>query len=206
MQPTLRLDRTVVAVLIDNTVHLLLELQAPDAPVTERAPVDTVVVIDRSGSMDGEPLDSVTRATAQLLRLAGADDRIGVVAFDDEVDLVLPLDRHDPDRAAATVREIRSGGSTNLSGGWLKALEMLTTNPRPGAVTRIVVLTDGHANVGIVDGTQLSGMAASAREQGVTTTCIGFDAGYDEQLLAAIADRIRALQPELMDLPLAAVG
>ena len=123
MKPILTLDRTALALLIDGTVHLMLELDTPDAPVAARAPIDTVVVIDRSGSMSGAPLAAVTRATADLLKLAGADDRIGVVAFDSEVNLVLPLARHDADRAAATVRAIRPGGNTNLSGGWLKAME-----------------------------------------------------------------------------------
>ena len=95
MKPILTLDRTALALLIDGTVHLMLELNAPRVEGAERPPIDTVVVIDRSGSMSGAPLAAVTRATADLLKLAGADDRIGVVAFDSEVNLVLPLARHD---------------------------------------------------------------------------------------------------------------
>ena len=188
MQPIVKFDRTLITVLVDEVVHVLLELVAPPASPIDRAPLDVVVVLDRSGSMSGEPLHSVTAATAQLLRLAGADDRIGVVAFDDEVQLVLPLAHHDPSAGGRAIRQIHAGGSTNLSGGWLKGLEMLTTAPRTDALRRIVLLTDGHANAGIVDVDKLVPLIKGGHRQGVTTSCIGFDDGYDEQLLAALAD------------------
>src|SRR3954470_17233331 len=126
MKPSVKFDRTLVTVLVDEVVHVMLELAAPPAVPVDRAPLDVVVVLDRSGSMSGPPLASVTAATAQLLRLAGPDDRIGVVAFDDAVQLVLPLAPQDADIAAHAVLAIDAGGSTNLSGGWLKGLEMLT--------------------------------------------------------------------------------
>ncbi|CAB4364880.1 MAG: VWA domain-containing protein [Actinobacteria bacterium] len=188
MQPTVKFDRTLVTVLVDEVLHVLLELAAPPAAPVERAPLDVVVVLDRSGSMSGAPLASVTAATSQLLRLAGSDDRIGVVAFDDTVQLVLPLATHQADPAAATVLAIGAGGSTNLSGGWLKGLEMLTGSPRAGALRRIIVLTDGHANVGLSTADVLVPLIKSGYQQGVTTSCIGFSDNYDEQLLAALAD------------------
>jgi Ca-activated chloride channel homolog len=188
LKPTVKFDRTLVTVLVDEVVHVMLELAAPPAVPVERAPLDVVVVLDRSGSMSGAPLTSVTAATAQLLRLAGPDDRIGVVAFDDDVQLVLPLAHHEPDLASRAVLAIDPRGSTNLSGGWLKGLEMLTGATRTEALRRIIVLTDGHANAGITGADQLVPLIKSGYRQGVTTSCIGFDDGYDEQLLAALAD------------------
>ena len=188
LKPTVKFDRSLVTILVDEVVHVMLELTAPPAVPVERAALDVVVVLDRSGSMSGEPLASVTAATAQLLRLSGPDDRIGVVAFDDEVQLVLPLAHQNPDVAAHAVLAIDARGSTNLSGGWLKGLEMLTGAPRPETLRRIIVLTDGHANAGITGADQLVPLIKSGYRQGVTTSCIGFDDGYDEQLLAALAD------------------
>ena len=188
MQPSIKLDRTLVAVNVDGVVHLMLELAAPAAAAATRAPLDVVLVLDRSGSMGIEPMHAVREATCSLLRLLGSDDRLGVVAFDNEIEMVLPLTSHDLDTASAAVRNIQSRGSTNLSGGWLKALEMLSGDVRPQALRRIIVLTDGHANEGIVDSAQLCTMAAAAKEQGITTTTVGFDDGYDEVLLAAFAD------------------
>lgn len=188
MFPRLALDRQVVSTHRDQTVHLMVELTAPPAPSNDRPPLDLVVVIDRSGSMSGAPLHSVTEASAQLLRLAGPDDRIGVVTFDNNAQTVLTLDRHDATQAGARVRAITSGGSTNLSAGWLKALDLLVTARRPDALRRILVLTDGQVNVGMTDHDSLASMVASGAAQGVTTSLIGFRDGFDEQLLSILAD------------------
>ena len=188
MQPTIALDRTLVAVNVDGIVHLMLELTAPPAVSAERAPIDAVVVLDRSGSMDGAPIHAVREATCNLLRLMGSDDRLGVVVFDDEAQMVLPLATHEPDAASLQVRAIETGGMTNLSGGWLKAMEMLSGDARPQALRRIIVLTDGHANAGVTDSPSLCGLMSAARNQGITTSTIGFNDGYDEVLLAALAD------------------
>lgn len=188
MEPKVTFDRTVVTVLNDATVNLLLELVAPAAVALERPPLDVVCVIDKSGSMSGAPLEAVKAAVAHLLRLAGPDDRIGVVAFDDDVELVLALDRHDPDRAGARVTAIHSGGMTNLSGGWLKGIEMLEGANRPDALGRVIVLTDGQANVGETDLDRLAGIASAARSHNVTTSTIGFGGNHDEQLLSVVAD------------------
>jgi len=188
MKPTITLDRTLVAVNVYGIVHLLLELAAPAAVAAARPPIDAVVVLDRSGSMDGAPLEAVKEATANLLRLLGPDDRLGVVTFDDEVDLVLPLAHHDLHLVSAQLRGIRSGGSTNLSGGWLKAMEILAALGRTDALRRIMVLTDGHANAGIIDPARLRDLAKAAHSQRISTSMIGFDDGYDEVLLASMAD------------------
>lgn len=188
MQPNVKLDRTLVAVEVGETVHVMLELVAPPAPVTERAPIDVVAVIDRSGSMSGQPLEAVIDATNLLVRLLGPNDRIAVVTFDDQVDMVMSLARHDVGRAADILSRVHAGGSTNLSGGWLKGLEILSAHGRPEAMKRVIVLTDGEANAGIVDRHQLAGLTGAARAQQVTTTMVGFGDGYDEQLLATMAD------------------
>lgn len=188
MIPSLLFDRSVVTVRHDEQVNALLEITAPAAPTTERAPLDIVTVIDRSGSMSGDPLRAVIAAVADLLRIATPADRIAVVAFDDEIEVVLPLASHDPHSAVRAVRTITSRGSTNLSGGWLKAAEILATSGRPEAVKRIVLLTDGHANKGITGQAQLSEMVRSDSNPEITSSFIGFANGYDEVLLASLAD------------------
>ncbi len=188
MQPQLSFDRTIIATRNDEIVNVLLELTAPPAPAIERKPLDVVLVLDRSGSMAGNPLQAVTKAAAQLLRLVGPEDRIGVVAFDNEVDLVLPLGQHDAVAAGRTLRAIQPGGSTNLSGGWLKGFEMLVAGGREDVLRRIIVLTDGHANAGLSSPDDLLPLIGSGQAKGVSTSCIGFGDGYDETLLAGLAD------------------
>lgn len=188
MIPTLAFDRNVIALRKDEVVNALLELTAPLVPVDHRAPLDIVAVIDRSGSMSGAPLHAVREAVAGLLRVAGPDDRIAVVTFDTDVQVVLPLAHHDRDLAERLVRAITTGGSTNLSAGWLKGAELLTESPRPDTVRRIILLTDGHANHGITNREQLCTLVRGATATEISSSFIGFAEGFDEQLLAALAD------------------
>ena len=80
---------------------------------------------------------------------------------------------------------LEPGGSTNLSGGWLKGLEELRR--ADDGVRRVVLLTDGQANQGVTDHAQLVALAAGTKAQAATTT-IGLGDGFDEDLLTAIAD------------------
>lgn len=189
MKPIIKYGSTRVTRGRENKVDILLEIEAPAAPTSERQPLDVVAVIDRSGSMSGDPLQSVLRAVAQLLRLADKDDRIGVVVFDDQVETIVPLESHDDiDAMIRRIMGVQSGGMTNLSGGWLRAKSMLEESGRPQALKRIIVLTDGHANVGLSTVEAFGPAVVTGRVAGITTSCIGFADGYDEEFLAGVAD------------------
>jgi Ca-activated chloride channel family protein len=192
MKPSVALDQSIILTQHDEIVNMLLELTAPPAPDIDRAPLDIALVVDRSGSMGGRPMAAVRRAVSELIRVAGLTDRIAVVAFDDEVETVLPLAHHDSNIVRRHISNIHSRGSTNLSGGWLKGFEILSTAAvvagRQPAIKRIIVLTDGHANAGIRDHEELCTMTRGASAHGITTSMIGFADGYDETLLAAMAD------------------
>ena len=114
-------------------------------------------------------------------------DRLAIVTYDDEVQLRAPLAAVDHAALAQAIDHIQAGGSTNLSGGWLKATEVLRGATGDGP-RRILLLTDGLANVGIVDRAHLASMAGQAAEQDVGTTTIGFGDGFDEDLLTRMAD------------------
>jgi Ca-activated chloride channel family protein len=182
------LDVDLVAVEQDDEVTLMLELTAPmeacDAP---RAAATVQVVLDRSGSMSGERLDAARHALAELAERLDPADRLGVVAFDDEVTVVVPAG---PvlDKAAlrAAVLAIPPGGTTNLSGGLLRGIQEARRAAGPAGAT-LLLLSDGHANAGVTDADRLAGVAAAARAQGVTTSTVGIGLGYDEALMAAIA-------------------
>jgi len=172
-----------------HIVRALLRIEGDAPPADGRLPLGLSLVLDRSGSMLGEKLDAARRAAAQLVRRLRPEDIVSVVAYDDHVITVAEpaageaqadLPRH--------IERIGPGGMTNLSGGWLRARELLQQTRHEQGTRRIMLLTDGLANVGITDRPTLVGLCAQARESGVTTTTIGFGADYDEHLLRAMAE------------------
>jgi Ca-activated chloride channel family protein len=190
-----RLEHSLLAIEMEQTVHAMLDLEAPSAPRTDRTPLDIALVLDRSGSMAGAKLDAVKLSAAYLIRRLGTEDRVALITYDDEVELVTALGAVEKEELLDLVDAIGSGGGTNLSGGWLKAVEALLAGPErsaPGddhraAIRRVLLLTDGQANVGIMDADTLVCMAGNAATDGITTTTIGFGDDFDEDLLTGIA-------------------
>ncbi|MCZ7535031.1 MAG: VWA domain-containing protein [Acidimicrobiia bacterium] len=185
MDAKLRIDHQMLAVEQEHGVHCMLELQMPEAHVDDRTPLSISLVIDRSGSMSGEKLDVAKECARYLTRRLSGDDHLALITYDDSVDLVAPLAPVDAAVLEHALAGIGTGGMTNLSGGWLKGLEEIDRAPDDG-VRRVLLLTDGQANVGIVDRGQLVSIAQGAKDKAATTT-IGFGADFDEDLLAAIA-------------------
>ena len=179
------LDVDLVAVEQTDHLTLMLELQAPAAPQdAERLPSAVQVVLDRSGSMAGEPLEAALDALVKLVDRLDPADRFGLVTFDHEVDVVVPAGPVlDKPALKAAIRGVYAGGSTNLSGGLLRGLQEAKRVKTPTGAT-VLLLSDGHANDGITDPDRLAQVANRAQ---VTVSTIGIGLGYDEALMAAIA-------------------
>lgn len=176
----------------DGTAHVvraLLRIDGTAPDPANRLPLNLSVVLDRSGSMGGAKLEHAKQAAALLVRRLWPEDVVSIVAYDDQVLTVVEpasgTEQHGvPERLAA----ILPGGSTNLSGGWLRGRELVVAGRRDGGVDRVLLLTDGLANVGITDPDQLVGLCRAALERGVTTTTLGFGEDYDETLLRRMAE------------------
>lgn len=188
MEVNAHVDVDVIALEQDDEVTLLLELVAPAAPVDgARPPAALQVVLDRSGSMAGDRLEAAKQALTLLVDRLDPSDRFGLVAFDDEVLMVVPAaPLTDKAAAKAAIAALRAGGSTNLSGGLLRGIQEARRVAGRGGAT-LLLISDGHANAGELDPARLAGLAAAARTHGLTTSTVGIGLGYDERILAALA-------------------
>jgi len=194
MKAEARLDHQLVALEREHTVHVMLELTAPPAEQQAgRQPLSLALVLDRSGSMTGAKLETTKACARFLAERLDPRDRLGVVIYDDRVETLYPLGAVDRAVLLPLLESVQSRGSTNLSGGWLKGMEMLRNGSGRKAKAdagprKVLLLTDGLANVGITDRDSLATMAKNSREAGVGSSTIGFGDGFDEELLTAMAD------------------
>lgn len=172
-----------------HRVRALLRIEGQAPSDDARAPLNLAFVLDRSGSMGGGKLEAVKRAARDLILRLHPDDRVSVVAFDDRVDTVARAGRAD-DQAGLirSLMALEPGGSTNLSGGWLQGRALVHEGLASDGVNRVILLTDGLANQGVTDPAVLRRLCGEALESRVSTTTVGVGAGYDEDLLADLAE------------------
>ena len=184
------LDLDLLALEAADQLTLLLDLTAPITDKAKnRAPQAIQVVLDRSGSMDGEPLESAKGSLLKLVDRLAPQDYFGLVAFDDQALVVVPMrqvkDHRIPSLRQA-IREMQTGGSTDISAGYLMGLRELARVNGAGAST-LLLISDGHANAGEQNPKTLQSIASKHATERITTSTIGLGVGYDEIILEALA-------------------
>jgi len=152
-----------------------------------RIPLNLAIVIDRSGSMAGRKLADAVAATQRIVSRLGSEDRCTIVAFDTHVSVLADgnlVSEAQRDLIRHALTRLQVGGSTNLAGGWDTAVRILTGHHRPDAcISRVIVLTDGNANIGVRDAHTLGKQAALYAHHGVSTSTYGLGRGYNEAVL-----------------------
>ncbi len=179
----------------DGTVYLDLKIVTPGDPERRESilPTDILVVLDRSGSMsDGNKWQYATQAVQSLLDRLTPSDRIALISFDSSARLDSPLARATPQNIARirnVLQRLAPGASTNLGDALLLA-ERTTGSLSEGARTRrVMVLSDGHANTGIVEPAQLQKIARRLADSGSIVSTVGMGLGFNETLMASLADQ-----------------
>jgi len=194
LKSTVVLDYQLATGRIGYVVRALLKFEGEPTESDGKVPLDIALVLDRSGSMDGEKIAYARSAAAFLVRRLRPTDVVSVVAFDDQVTTVAEPATGESQRGLpGAIEQIDVGGSTNLSGGFLRGRELVARGTANGngakaPLKRVILMTDGQANVGVVDPDKLRRICGRALEDGITTTTIGFGADYDEELLRAMAE------------------
>ena len=183
--------KKVLANIPNEKFDVMLRLRAHENHNIDliRTPLAISIVIDRSGSMSGNKLEQAKFSAIDIVKRLHEDDRVSVILYDDKVDVLLDLMPASVAKALIQTKleEVFAGGSTNLHGGWLKGAELLAPRTNGKELCRVILLSDGQANQGIVDIDRICGQVSDLARAGISTTTVGFGLGFNEELMTAIA-------------------
>jgi Ca-activated chloride channel family protein len=184
------LDRTAVLAGSDGLVRMELVLQAQRRgnDAAPQLPTDLLVVLDRSGSMNGQKIRDARAAIHHLISRLGPDDRFALVTFSSGADIAIPLAHATPAARAAWSRivdGIHAGGGTYMSTGLTLGLGTLEAARAASRSPRAIVISDGLA---AEPHDVLRSQAARATTGEYTLSAVGVGADFDENLMAALAD------------------
>jgi Ca-activated chloride channel family protein len=155
-----------------------------------RTPLNLCLVLDRSGSMEGPPLDYAKQAVSYVVDLLSPNDVLSIVVFDETVDVLMPPQRVTNKQAIKDgVAQIQPGYTTNISDAMTLAAQQLKSLDDLSRATRMVFLTDGEPTAGIKDFHPLVQHAGDIKARGITCTFLGFGPEYNEELLASMAKK-----------------
>ena len=196
LEVVLNTRKAVLARNSGESLDVLLRLRAHVEEVERtRTPLAVSLVIDRSGSMNGNKLEEAKRCALDLLNRLQDSDQVSVIIYDDTVEVLLETMSAQLAKTLLPIRveEVEPRGMTNLHGGWLSGAQSLAplvssiASRASNVMGRVILLSDGQANEGI---TSVETICAHVRElasAGVTTSTVGIGFGFNEELMTAIA-------------------
>lgn len=178
-----------------NELFVYISLKGSETVKNEkRVPLNISIVLDRSGSMRGDKIAYARRAASFIVDQLTADDIVSVVNYDHQVEITSPsAPVRNKEVLQKKINALFDRGSTNLTGGMLEGFTQVKTTKKEGYVNRVLLLTDGLANVGITDPTQMKKLVdARYVEEGIGLSTFGLGADYNEDLLTMLAEMGRA--------------
>jgi Ca-activated chloride channel family protein len=177
-------------------VIVQVEIEARKNDEARRAPMNLCVVLDRSGSMEGAKLEKARQAAAMAVDKLGDDDIFSLVTYDDQTDLLIPPERvgnrDHREELKARIHRIQPGGSTALHAGVVLGAKQVRRFFEKERVNRVILLSDGLANVGPSTTSDLSRLGRELRGDGIAVSTIGLGDDYNEDLMTALAEASNA--------------
>jgi Ca-activated chloride channel homolog len=197
-------DRSYVRTHHPSVRYLVVQTKAPKVAQENGplAPLNLGLVMDASGSMSATEavgaevlsrLEAAQRASEGVVKQLDEQDRLSLVSFASESIVHLrsiPLDRQHKVEALAAIAEISTRGCTNLSDGWMAGAEQVALYQKedPRCRHRLLLLSDGMANEGIIDPDELAETAAGLRRRGISSSAVGIGADYSTDQIESIAE------------------
>jgi Ca-activated chloride channel family protein len=174
----------------DQTAYINITLGGFALPSATRAPVNLALVLDRSASMAGDRLERAKEAALLVVDRMSSEDTLSVVTFDSTVQILIPAQKvHSRAAIKEQIAALTPRGSTALFAGVTHGLEEVSKFLDPKRVNRIILLSDGQANIGPSSPNELGRLGEVAARQGVTISTIGLGLDYNEDLMVQLAMR-----------------
>ncbi|MEA3366127.1 MAG: VWA domain-containing protein, partial [Candidatus Hydrogenedentes bacterium] len=151
---------------------------------------NVAIVLDKSGSMTGEKSKHAKEAAIMAIRRLRKDDIVSVVVYDTTVNVLVPATKlSNKESIANTIRSINAGGNTALFAGVSRGANEVRKFLAKNRVNRVILLSDGLANVGPSAPSDLAELGDSLGREGISVTTIGLGLGYNEDLMTQLAMR-----------------
>jgi Ca-activated chloride channel family protein len=191
LQLKAELERKVMPANSRQQALIKITIQAPESNETSKrsARVNLAIVLDKSGSMGTQnKMEKAKEAAITALKMLGPDDVFSLIVYDNDVRTLIPATPvKDKAEIEAAIRRITPGGSTALFAGVSVGANEVRKNSMEKFVNRIVLLSDGLANVGPSAPGDLGRLGASLIKEGISVSTVGVGNDYNEDLMTALS-------------------
>ena len=173
----------------EQTVDVLIRITPPEPDRhADRTPLNLSLVMDRSGSMAGEKIKRAREAAMYCVDQMLSSDRLSVVVFDDRIDVLFPSEPvTNKESMKNLIARVQSRGSTALHEAWVRGGLTISEQLLDKGINRVLLITDGLANVGITNSDEIVSQAMELYKRGVSTSTIGIGDDFNEDLLLQMA-------------------